>query len=481
MARRSIAAMRIGPLALLLPALAGCMIAEAPVPPQATVTPAAQWRTGGAGAAGGQAVSPAPISPRWWRAYGDPVLSSLVEQALLNNNDIAIAAARVREAEATERQARAQLFPTVNAGATAAHSRSLGVLGSPTVSSNAEPQLQAAWQVDLFGRLADLRGAARARYLASQAARDAAALSVAAATASGYITLRSLDARLDVARATLVARASALRLARSRADAGYTSQLELSQAEAEYAATAQIVPQVERSIASQENALSVLTGEPPHAIARGARLDALTLPAIPAGFPSELLRRRPDILQAELLLAASDRNLSSQRKGFLPNVQLTGTGGILFVEGLSDPVTLFSAGASVLAPIFEGGRIRAGADAAAAQRDQAAFSYRGTVLTAFQEVENALVALDRLTGESAQVLARRDALAQTLRHASNRYQAGYSDYLTQLDAQRGLLDAELALVQNRSDRLIASVTLYRALGGGWAGPEISGTQATDDR
>ncbi|MFD1961028.1 TolC family protein [Novosphingobium panipatense] len=199
-------------------------------------------------------------------------------------------------------------------------------------------------------------------------------------------------------------------------------------------------------------------------MARGARLDALTLPAIPAGFPSELLRRRPDILQAELLLAASDRNLSSQRKGFLPNVQLTGTGGILFVEGLSDPVTLFSAGASVLAPIFEGGRIRAGADAAAAQRDQAAFSYRGTVLTAFQEVENALAALDRLTGESAQVLARRDALAQTLRHASNRYQAGYSDYLTQLDAQRGLLDAELALVQNRSDRLIASVTLYRALG-----------------
>lgn len=456
--------------------LTGCMIAEPPAPSAANVVPAASWRSAPPGDLAGTG---ATVAADWWQSYGDPVLTSLVERALANNNDIAIAAARVREAEAARRQAEAQLFPTVNAGATASHTRSLSAFGAPVVGSNAEPQVQVAWQADLFGRLADLRGAARDRYLASQAARVATRLSVAAATASGYVTLRGLDARLGVVRQTLVARTQALELARSRTRAGYTSNLEESQAQAEYEAAAQIVPQVERAIAAQENALSLLTGEVPHAIDRGRALSALVLPPIPAGLPSELLRRRPDILQSELLLAASDRNLASQRKGYLPNIQLTGNVGILFVKGLADPVRLFSLGASVLAPIFDGGRARAGADAAAAQRDQAVFAYRGTVLTAFQEVENALVTLDRLNAERGNVEAQRDALAQALRHATNRYRAGYSDYLTQLDAQRGLLSAELALVQNQSDRLTASITLYRVLGGGWQAGAVDGKVGGD--
>jgi NodT family efflux transporter outer membrane factor (OMF) lipoprotein len=373
----------------------------------------------------------------------------------------------VREAAANEAQARAQFFPTVNAGATGAHARTLSPFGVPTVGTNAEPLAQMTWQVDLFGRLADLRGAARARYLASVAAHDAAALSVAAATASGYITLRALDARLQVTRETLAARTEALRLARSRAEAGYTSRLELMQATAEYEATAQIVPQLERAIATQENGLSVLQGTNPYAVERGLALSALPVPVVPAGLPSDLLRRRPDIAQAENALAASDLTLSAQRKAYLPNLQLTGSAGRLFATGLANPVNLFSIGGSILAPIFDAGRARAGADAAAAQRDQAAFAYRGVALAAFQEVDSALVALDRLNAESAHVQAQRNALADALRHARNRYRAGYSDYLTELDAQRGLLSADLALVQNRSDRLTASVTLYRALGGGW--------------
>ncbi|CAN5258173.1 efflux transporter outer membrane subunit [soil metagenome] len=450
----------------ILFALGGCVIAEPPVPPLASVAPAGQWRT--ATSAPGGAPAGDVVAAEWWRGYGDPILTALVERALANNNDIATAAARVREAAAIERQAGAQLLPSVTAGAVGAHSKTLTAFGTTSIGSSIEPQAQVAWQIDLFGRLADLQGAARERYLASEAARDATLLSVAAGTASGYITLRGLDARLQVARATLDARTEALRLARSRARAGYTSDLELTQAQAEYEATAQIVPQVERAIAAQENGLSVLLGESPRSIERGSALSDISIPAVPAGLPSALLRRRPDIEQAERLLAASDRTLSAQRKAYLPNVQLNGSAGILAATGLGDAKNLFSIGGSILAPIFDGGRARFAADAAAAQRDQAAFAYRGVVLTAFQEVENSLATLDRLAVEAGHVRGQRDALASVLKHATNRYRAGYADYLTQLDAQRGLLAAELALIQNEADRLSATVALYRALGGGWA-------------
>ena len=454
---------------LPLAALGGCMIAEPPAPPLAGVVPSPEWRT--------PARNSAPIMASWWQGYGDPVLTALVERALKNNNDIAIAAARLREAEATERQARAALFPSVSAGAAGAHSRSLTAFGTESVVSSIEPQAQVSWQIDLFGRLADLRGAARARYLASKAAHDAAALSVSAAVASSYVALRGLDAQLQVARDTLVSRSEALRYAQSRAGAGYTSDLELTQAQSEYAATAAIVPQIERAIASQENGLSVLIGDTPRAIERGAALAALRLPPVPAGLPSDLLRRRPDIAQAEYVLAASDRSLASQRKAYLPNISLTGTGGVLFATGVSEGVELFSIGGSILAPIFDAGRARAIADSAAAQRDQAAFAYRGIALNAFQEVETALAALDRLTAEQAQLRAQREALAGVLKHATNRYRAGYADYLTQLDAQRQLLAAERALIQNEVDRLAASITLYRAMGGGWSGISRQGTAA----
>lgn len=439
--------------------MAGCTLNTADVPREAAVTPPEGWRTP-------VPTATAPITADWWRGYGDPAMTALVERAIANNPDVATALARVREAEANSRTASAQLLPTLNAAVAGGYSRTLGALGTANDAGQIQPQLQAAWQADLFGRLDDLAGAARAQYLASAAAHDAAALSVAGATASGYIALRALDARLIVARETLTARAEALRLAQSRADAGYTSQLELNQARSEYAATAQIIPQVERAIAIQENALSRLVGDNPRAIERGAALAALVVPPVPQGLPSTLLRRRPDIAQAELTLVAADRSLSAARKAFLPTVQLTGSAGVLAVSRL-DPVTVFSIGGSILAPLFDAGRAQAGADAAAARRDQAAFAYRAAALTAFQEVENALVRLDRINAEQTQVRAQRDALAEALRHASNRYSAGYSGYLDQLDAQRGLLAAELALVQIEADRLSASVALYQAMGGGW--------------
>jgi multidrug efflux system outer membrane protein len=453
MTRRAIAL-----AALLLSGCAGPVVKTATVEP---IAPPADWRT--------ETGPTAPIERDWWNGFGDPVLGKLVERAIANNSDIGVAAARVREARAQERAARALLLPTLDAGVGAARSRSVNPFGQAVEQSAAQPLFQASYEIDLFGRLADQQAAGRAAWLASRAALDATRLSVAATTASGYITLRALDARLDVARQTLQSREEALRIARSRTGVGYSPLLELRQAEAEYQATAQIIPQVELAIARQEGALSQLIGEVPRTIERGGALFALAEPPVPAGLPSELLRRRPDIGAAEYQLAAADASLSAARKRFLPQVRLSGSAGAAFSTLLGDPISIWSIGGSVLAPLFQGGRLEAQAESAGAQRDQAAFAYRRAVLTAFREVEDNLAAAKRLSEQAGHIAAQRDALAAGLKLATNRYRAGYAPYLEQLDAQRGLLNAELALIQAHADELTARVALYQAMGGGWPG------------
>lgn len=449
--------MRSAPLLLLsVAACAGPAVETTSVAP--IVAPQG-WRT--------DAGPSAPLDRNWWQAFGDPALTALVEQALANNVDIAIAGARVREARAQESLARAALLPTLDAAGAGARSRSVNAFGQPVVQTAAQPQVQAGWEADLFGRLSDRASAARSAWLASQAARDAVRLSVAGATASGYISLRALDARLAVARQTLDARSEALKLARRRTEAGYSPRLELAQAEAEYAATAQVIPPLEQGIARQENGLRLLTGDLPGAIARGAPLASLTGPAIPDGLPSDLLRRRPDIAQAEYQLAASDSLLAAARKNFLPQVRLTASGGAAFSTLLDDPITIWSIGGSILAPLFEGGRLRAAAETAGAQRDQAALGYRKAALGAFREVEDALAAVRHGDEQVALLERQRAAAAEGLRLASSRYREGYSPYLEQLDAQRNLFAVELALVQAKADALSNRVALYQAMGGGW--------------
>ncbi|MEJ7933212.1 efflux transporter outer membrane subunit [Sphingobium sp. AN558] len=454
--------MRAGFALLPLAVLAGCAAPDSPRPDAAAVAPPPDWRSGLAGAAA--------VDGAWWDAFRDPALTALVERSLANNVDIAMAVARVREARAQESLARAALFPTLDASAGTTHARSVSALGVASEGSSAQPGVQAAYEVDLFGRIADQVSAARNAWLASAAARDAARLSVASSAASGYITLLGLDARRRVVLETIVSRAEALRLARSRARAGYTSELELRQAEVEYEGAALILPQVDLAIARQENGLRLLAGDVPGPVTRGTSLAALVGPPLPdAGLPSDLLRRRPDIAQAELSLAASDASLSVARKQFLPSLRLSASTGAVFSSGLPDPVTLWSVGGSILAPLFEGGRLRANVEGAAARRDQAAFAYRRAALTAFREVEDALAAVASLSRQRATAEAQRLAIAQALRHATNRYQAGYSSYLEQLDAQRALLSADLALVQVRADQMTSLVALYQVLGGGWSG------------
>lgn len=444
---------------VLTAALAACAGPNVATTAVAPVAPPVAWRT--------DAGPVAALQSDWWRSFGDPALTALVDKALANNSDIGVAAARVREARANVALARAQTLPAIDATLGGGRSRSVNAFGQPSEQNFAQPQIQIAYEVDLFGRLADQKSAARDSWFASEAAHDAVQLSIAAAVAANYVTLRSLDARSEVARETVRARSESLRIAKSRVGSGYSPKLELEQAQAEYDATAQIVPQIELAIARTENALSLLVSDTPQAVGRGEALDRLTVPLVPDELPSDLLRRRPDVSQAEYQLAASDKNLAAARKRFLPQVRLTSAAGAAFSTLIGDPISIWSVGGSILAPIFQGGRLTAQADVAGAQRDQAAFAYRRTALTAFREVEDALAAVSLIDAQIAFAQSQRDALAEGLRLATNRYREGYSPYLEQLDAQRGLLGAELSLIQLRADALSARIQLFQAMGGGW--------------
>lgn len=458
-----------GGLAVLLAAalLAGCMPAHRSVPPLAAVPVPAQWLAQPA------AASAEAVQADWWRRFGDPELSRLVEAALARNTQVQAAAARVDAARAQLALADAARGPALHAGVSAKGEHTLTAAGIGT-SRAAQPQLQLAWELDLWGRLRAQTEAAQASLEATQADRDGVALAVAAQTAQAYIGLLALDAQLAQTRATVESRAEALRLARDKARLGYSSQLQLAQAESEYETVRQAEPQLAQAIARQHNALRILAGELPAARAPqdaqgGAqRFAQLQVPPVPATLPSELLRRRPDLVQAERHLAASDATLAASRAAFLPQVSLSAGLGGLYANALDyNPIRVWSLGGSVLAPLFDGGRLQAQHDVAAAQRDQAAWAYRGAALAAFGEVEDALVGVQRMAQQLDHAQRRQAILVRSVGHARDRYEAGYAPYLEQLDAQRSLYQTETELVRLRESQLANLLALYKALGGGW--------------
>jgi len=440
-------------------ALTGCLPAYRAAPELAGVAAPAAWREPVPGAAA--------IDAQWWRSFGDPELARLVEAALLRNSDVLIAVARVDEARAQADLAESARLPALNGALGVQTGRSLDATGIKN-STVLQPALQANWELDLFGRIRNQVRAAGLQFRATQAERDAAALAVAAGTAQSYIQLLALDAQLFITRETVASRAEALRLAQDQARVGYISQLQLTQAQSEYQSVLGAIPELELAVRRQENALRLLAGELPGAVMRGAGFAALRLPPVPATLPSQLLARRPDLAQRALLLAAADASLAVRRQAFLPQVTLSAQLGSLFVNALDyDPVTVWSLGGSVLAPLFSGGRLTAQYEAAASQRDQAAFAYRRTVLTAFSEVENALAGVPRLAEQVDHAVQRRDILGRSLGYAHDRYQAGYATYLEELDAQRNLYQVEVGLITLRRTQLENLIGLYRALGGGW--------------
>jgi NodT family efflux transporter outer membrane factor (OMF) lipoprotein len=439
--------------------LGGCTVPDRLPKAAATLPVPPDWRNG--------AAREGEIDPRWWTGFGDAALDALIEQARGHNNDLLAAAARVQEARAGFRLAAGQARPSLSLEGQSGAERTLDALGVGLDQRFATASVTAAYEIDLFHRLSAATEAARARLLAQQATRDAVALAVTAAVAEGYVGLCVLDAKRAVAESTLSARQRQSALVHRRAASGYSSQLERAQADAELEAAARLVPAIERAIAQQENALAVLTGSAPGPSLHRGALEALRLPEVPVALPSELLRQRPDLAAAEAALAATDKDLDAARAAFLPRIRLQASSGAIASTAIANPVTLFLLGGSVLAPLFEGGKLRAEQEGAAARRDAAAFAYRRAVLGAFAEVENALAASATLAREEGSARRQRDALEEAYAIAEARTRAGYDAALDRLIAQRSLLDAQLALVEVHGARLQAAVALYRSVGGGW--------------
>jgi multidrug efflux system outer membrane protein len=405
----------------------------------------------------------AALQEDWWLGFGDATLAQLVREALSRNQDVRQAAARMAEAHALAKAQHAAFWPSLDAGAGAGQSRSLDdvTLGL----------FQASYEVDLFGRIAAVARAADRGEDASRAARDSVALSVAASVAQAYIGLLELDAQMDLARRLLASRERTVGLMAHRHEQGFVSNLELAQAEAEWHASAQAVPQLARALERQEAQLNLLLGRPPGRVERGGDLASLRPCALPdAGLPSELLRRRPDVYAAELQVAASDAQLAAARRQWLPSLRLSADVGRASASVLpGSPLTIWSLGGSVLAPIFDGGRRRAMARAGEARREQALASYERAVLGAWGEVEVQLASHEQQQIQLREALAQREAVAEALRIARRRYLEGYASSLDERLAERNLFMADQGVVALRSGLLQSEVALFRALGGGWSG------------
>ena len=450
---------------LTIAGLSSCMGPRPSVPPDAKVDPPPAWRGNAPTTVTTNRAT--TLNSHWWREFGDSTLDQLVELAARQNDDQSIAVARVTEARAALKLARAQLLPSVNVLATGEREAGISPFGRADQQTDGGFGASIAYDADIFGRLRSAHAAAKARLFETEAIRDVVKLSVTSIVAASYISLRALDARLDIAESTLTLRAESLQIAKRRYAVGYSTALDLKLAEAEYLATKRLIPELHLALASEENALSVVLGNSPGAIPRGRALGDLTIPALPSALPAAVVRQRPDIYAAEQHLIGADHSLSAARAAFLPNIQLEAGAGRAFSTLYPEPISLWSLGGSILAPIFEGGALHAQQDIAAARRDQAAFVYRRTVLTAFSEVEDQMTRI-RDTGAQIEILvAQADALAAASRLATRRYRTGYSPYLDQLDAERSLLDAQLSVVQTKANYLLAFVDLFRAMGGGW--------------
>ncbi|HEY3596020.1 MAG TPA: efflux transporter outer membrane subunit [Paraburkholderia sp.] len=416
------------------------------------------------------------VNAEWWKQFDDPVLNDLIVAALAGNKDVKIAAARVDQFLGQFWSTRSQLLPQASAGFDAARQRATQA-GPTPVFSNAGPifndfqgSLAASWEIDLFGRNRRLTESARANLLATEEGRRATILSLVASVASSYITLLSLDRQLEIAKATTASRAESVHVFQLRFSGGEVSQMELAQSQSEYEASRATIPQLETQIAQQEDALSVLLGRNPGPILRGRDLAALHTPAVPAGLPSELLERRPDLRQAEQSLIAANALIGAARALYFPSISLTsliGTESGQFSRLFAGPGRVWAFAGSFAQPVFTGGNIAGQVKQAQAQQQEALLSYQKAIQVAFQEVDDALI-VSQKRREQLGILERQvDALRTYSRMARLRYEGGYTSYIEVLDAERSLFNAELSHTQTKAAVFTSYVALYKSMGGGW--------------
>jgi len=413
----------------------------------------------------------------WWEAFQDPILKGLIQDALGSNYDVRIAAARVQEARANLGVARSDYFPSLDYGGGASRARMLpGVLGGVGAQAPASDLYSAtmsmSWELDIWGRIRRSNEAARATLLSTEDARRGVWLTLVSDLAQAYFQLLALDVQLQIARDSTQAYQGTYDLFLDRLNHGIASKLETSRALGALGVAQATIPQLERDIVARENQIRILLGKAPGPIPRGQPMyQQPVVPAVPAGLPSALLERRPDLRQAEQQLVAANARIGVAKAEFFPKLSLTSLFGTASPEMSAltgGTATIWAVAGMFSGPLFNAGRTRGIYRASIAQWEQVRLQYEQAVLTALREVSDALTALAKLTdAEAGQDTAVR-ALADAVDHATDRYRQGLASYYEVLEAQQQLYPAQITLAQIRQDRLLTYVRLYKALGGGWS-------------
>jgi outer membrane protein, multidrug efflux system len=417
----------------------------------------------------------------WWQVFKDPVLQDLIYAALTNNYNLKQAIARVEQARQQAVVAGAPLFPQIGYGGGIGRGRNAFVNTPNPVSgatiSSAQINLNLAWEIDFWGRIRRLSEAARAQYLATDEARRAVTTTLVSDVAATYFQLLDLDQEIAVQRAATNAYTGTLRIFSERLTNGVASKLETDRAAAALANAEAIIPQLELQRAVTENQLSILLGRNPGPITRKATLSEQQFPPqIPAGLPSALLQRRPDVLATEQSLVAANAGIGANLANFFPQIGLTTLLGRVSPELSSftaGSANMWNVGGTLTGPIFQGGQLRAQYRAAKAKFDEAKAAYQQSVLTAFQEVSDALISKQKFAEIRVYDEQAVAALTSSVQVATERYLNGKSSYYEVLQAQQELYPSQRAQVQSQASELISVVQLYKALGGGWQTSESS--------
>jgi outer membrane protein, multidrug efflux system len=426
----------------------------------------------------------------WWDVYRDPALKELIRTALADGFDAKIAEARVEESRAIAAQVHGQLFPGVGYSAGADRGKN-AILGEPytqgagSTADGFDGYLGAAWELDLWGRVRRLDEAARSQYLATEDARRGVQLSLVSDVATTYFELLELDEELAIAREEAQSFTQSLNLFKRQLEGGVVSRLDTDSAEAALDTSLARVPEIERQISIKENQLSVLIGRNPGPITRGATLADQGLPPdVPAGLPSALLERRPDVREAENAARAANAGIGVTVGGFLPRIGLSAILGAVSpsLDGItSRSAGLWSVGAQATGPLFQGGGLHGQYDQARQAWEIAKLQYQQTALNAFSDVANALVARQRLAEEREQQERAVVAYREAVKISTQRYSAGRASYFEVLQAQQLLFPAKVSLAQTRVAQLAAIVQLYKALGGGWNQKDAEFTEAAGSK
>jgi multidrug efflux system outer membrane protein len=454
---------------LLVVLCSGCAVGPnyrkppVPVPPEYRGVGADQSGQSGAASFGDQ---------KWWDAFQDEALSDLIRTSLKQNYDVRIAAARILEVRAQFGITRADQLPSVAAGVSAVNERIPQTVRRPSVETSAsQVSLSLAWDLDFWGKFRRATESARASLLSQEWAQRQVISSLVSDVASAYFELRELDLELEISRQTLASRKDSLRLTQILADGGATSMLDVRQAEQLVFTAAASIPDLERRIEQRENFISILLARNPQGIARGRKVvDQPHALEVPAGLPSSLLERRPDIRQAEQQLIAANAQIGVAKADYFPQISLTASGGYQSsaLTGLfSGPAGLWTFGGSAVQPVFEGGRVRNQVRLARARTEEATLFYQRTVQQAFRDVSDALVGYRKIQEFRIQQEQLTHSAEEAAKLSNMRYKGGATSYLEVLDSDTRYFAAQLTLAQADLNELRAYVELYSALGGGW--------------